>query len=145
MTGKLHRLNEKVEAGLYRRGYTHPDVRQLVRNQFYLMVASLLLGGLLAPVLPAALHFAAGTVLISFNFFSLARFAQGLTRVKHGAVVALLARFYGRLILTGAVLFVLIVWANAPIVALLAGISTVVVNAVYWGITRHNGQNAKEA
>jgi hypothetical protein len=145
MAGRMRRLNDRVEKGLYRRGYVHPDVRQLVRNQIYIMAASLLIGGLLAPVVPAALHFAAGTVLVSLNFFSLARFAQGITRTQHGAVVALLARFYGRLILTGAVLFALIVWAHAPLVALLAGISTVVVNAVYWGITRHSGQNAKEA
>lgn len=145
----IGRLNDKLEKALYRRGYQHADVRRLVRYQVLILMISC---GLAAPVAlwsPKALHFAAGVILISLNFFSLAKFGQHIAQVKKGAVLALLFRFYVRLLLTGLALFGLIVWAGADIFALLAGLSTVVLSALVFGIhlaaSRATGKTAKEA
>ena len=93
---------------------------------------------------PWALALAAGTVLITFNFWSLAKFGQHLAYMRKGAVVSLLIRFYGRLILSGLALYGLIVFGECSIYALLAGLSTVVVNAIFWGVAGLR-QKVKEA
>lgn len=91
------------------------------------------------------LAFSAGALLATVNFYSLARFVQHLVRETRGAVAALLVRFYGRLILTGATLYGLIALLEMPVWPLLAGLSTVLVSALYWGATRLHGHNVKEA
>ncbi len=141
----IARIHRKIETDLYRRGYTHPEVRRLAVNQVWILIVSCAAGLPAGLVLPWAWAFAAGVVIISLNFLSLARFAQGLVHTRNGAVMAQLFRFYGRLLLTGGVLYALIVWANVSTVALLAGLSTVVANAVFWGATQCIGQKAKEA
>lgn len=141
----LARIPERIDRALLRRGFSQLEVRRLVRAQIVLSGA-LVLACLVAAGLSAwGLAFAAGAVLATVNFYSLARFVQHLVNQPRGAVMALLLRFYGRLILTGAALYGLIVWLNAPAWALLAGLSTVVVTAVYWGASRLHGHNVKEA
>ncbi len=139
------KMNQKIESFLHRRGFTHPDVRSLVRNQLYLTAGTCLLAALLSIGFAQwALGLAAGAVLITFNFWSLAKFGQHLAYMRKGAVVSLLVRFYGRLILSGLAIYGLIVWGQCSIYALLAGLSTVVVNAIFWGVAGFR-QKVKEA
>ncbi|NJB68154.1 small-conductance mechanosensitive channel [Desulfobaculum xiamenense] len=138
-------INETVEARLYRMGYTLRDVRILVRNQLYLAAASCIAAAGLGWMMPWLFDFAAGALLITFNFSSLARFAQHLVHKREGAISRLLLGFYGRLLLTGLALLALIAWGNAVVGALLAGLSTAVVTILIWGAAQVIGKNAKEA
>ena len=137
-------INKKVESFLHRRGFTHPDVRNLVRIQLYLVTGTCLFAAIAFGFAPWALALAAGAVLATFNFWSLAKFGQHLAYMRKGAVVSLLIRFYGRMLLSGLVIYGLIVWGQCSIAALLAGLSTVVVSAIFWGVAGFR-QKAKEA
>ncbi|WP_027179744.1 ATP synthase subunit I [Maridesulfovibrio bastinii] len=145
------KTNQKIESFLRRRGFTHPDIRCLVRNQLYLALGACVFAVMATGsaqwtniLTPWAMAFAAGTLLISINFWSLAKFGQHLVYMRKGAVTSLLIRFYLRLILTGVALYGLIAYCNLPIVAILAGLSTVVVNAIFWGVAGLR-QKVKEA
>ncbi|UIJ37282.1 ATP synthase subunit I [Desulfobaculum bizertense] len=138
-------MNETFEARLYHMGYVLPDVRALVRNQFYLTGLSFLVAVATGWMLPFVWDFCAGAVLMTLNFSSLAKFVQHLIHRQKGAVVQLLVSFYGRLLLTGLALYALIAWGNANVVSLLAGLSTVVVTILIWGAAQVIGKNAKEA
>ncbi len=145
------KTNQKIESFLRRRGFTHPDVRCLVRNQLYLAAGACVFAvmatgsALWAHALaPWAMAFAAGTLLITFNFWSLAKFGQHLVYMRKGAIMSLLIRFYFRLLLTGVALYGLIAYCNFSTIALLAGLSTVVANAIFWGVAGLR-QKVKEA
>lgn len=141
-----------IERFLRRRGYTHPDVRRLVALQIVLAaVASALALAVCGAGSCGNLGWsvAAGALLATVNFASLARFAQHLPYVQQGAVAALLIRFYGRLALTGLALAGCIILGRASVAGLLAGLSTVLVTGTYWGLStcrsRLGGDNVKEA
>ena len=146
MTEKTRNILDKLEGWLLRRGYVHPEVRQLVRNQCVLTALVLTACAVLFPVWDGAWALAVGTVLVTLNFCSLARFGQRVTGYanRREAVAAVLARFYLRLAATGFVLFVCIAWFGAKPLPLLAGISTVVGNFVVWGALRHGGSKAHQ-
>ncbi len=81
-----------------------------------------------------ALAFAAGAAVATFNFWALARVVQRLVYVQRGAVLTLLLIFYGKLILSGIALYLLIgVW-QVPVWSLVLGLSTVVVTITAWGL-----------
>ncbi len=142
----IKNLRDRLDRWLFRRGYEHPEVRELVRNQLLLtalvLVATLPFSG----VSVAAWSLAAGTVIITANFCSLAKFGQRITGYsnKRDAVAAVLARFYLRLAVSGAALFACIVWFGAAPLPLLAGITTVVVNFLVWGAWRHAGSKTHQ-
>lgn len=140
-------IHHKTEAGLFRRGFKAPEVRKIVRNQIYLMCLSLIAAAAFGWIEPVFFHFAAGALLITFNFYYLAKFVQQIVYFSGGrkAVIELLVRFYGRLILTGVALFALIVWADVSVTALVAGLSTVLMTILFWGVTQMIGHKAKEA
>jgi hypothetical protein len=94
-----------------------------------------------------AWSFAAGAVLVTLNFWSLADFGRRVTSSpdKAKAVASTLFRFYLRLGLTGAALYALLVWAGARPVALLAGGSIIVVNFLCWGAARIAASGTREA
>lgn len=139
-------LRDRLEGWLLRRGYVHPEVRELVRNQLLLTAAVLAASALTVPFWDGAWALAVGTCLVTLNFCSLARFGQRITGYanRREAVAAVLARFYLRLAVTGIVLFICIAWLGAKPVPLLAGISTVVGNFVVWGALRHGGSKAHQ-
>jgi predicted membrane channel-forming protein YqfA (hemolysin III family) len=92
------------------------------------------------------LGFFAGAAIITLNFYALARVAPGLAQLAKGAVAPLLFQFYGRLILTGVLLYLLIAWLHVSVIALLAGLSTVIVNALLWATLFYIiGRKGKEA
>ncbi len=142
----MERILSSIDRALYRMGYTHSDVRSLVRNQILIVTASSIGCMAAAGMKPWGWSFAAGAVLITLNFFSLAKFGQHVVSMtSKGAIASVLVRFYLRLGLTGVALFALVVWAGASVTALLAGISTIVANFVCWAIARYAGSNVKEA
>lgn len=129
-----------TERYLYTQGLTRPEVRKLVLTQLAVAAAVTIAGGVMwafgAPV-AVAWSVALGAALASINFLHLSRFVQEIVFVEKGAVTALLIRFYGRLILTGAILYGCIAYMDASVAGLLAGLSTVVPTAVFWGLMRH--------
>ncbi len=138
-------INRSVETFLFRHGFQRREVRELVRNQVYLSVLASLALALLTGFSLWSAGFAAGAALVTLNFWALARVAPELVKMEKGAVLPLLVQFYGRLIVTGACLFVLIVWVKVSVSALLVGMATVLVNALSWGLMSRIGQKVKEA
>jgi len=143
-------LVQKIDAVLYRRGFAVADARKLMRNQILLAAAGSALVCAATGFSAWGLSFAAGALIISVNFWWLSKAAQELVRVQHGAVFTLLTLFYGRLVLTGVAIAALVAWLGASVFGLLAGLSTVVLNATLWGVLqiRHKVPatgNGKEA
>ena len=125
-------LNQRIELFLYKRGFEATQVREMMRNQVYVGFGTSVLALTAAPQWGAA--YVCGAARATFNFFSLARLIQRLVFLPQGAVTALLLSFYGRLLLSGFVLFALIAWAKVDPTALLAGISTIFLTVLTWGI-----------
>jgi hypothetical protein len=139
-------MNERIEKALYKRGLVNRDVRVLVRNQLYVAGVSAA-GAILAGwLVPGVWHFAAGALLMTWNFTSLVKFVQQVLFLEsHKGVVLGLLRFMGRLLLSGAVIFALLAYAHASVGALVAGLSTVVANLALWGGRQVIEHKAKEA
>lgn len=115
-----------------------------MRTQVYLAVFSSLIL-LTGTALSAwALAYAAGALVVSVNFWYMAKAVQILLYVRKGAVTSLLLLFYGRLIVTVLAIMGLIILLDAPVVGLLSGLSTVVVSAITWALVNVM-QKAKEA
>ncbi|MBU1247426.1 MAG: ATP synthase subunit I, partial [Proteobacteria bacterium] len=75
-------LGQRVERFLYERGFEHPDVRSLMRTQVYLAVFSSLIL-LTGTALSAwALAYAAGALVVSVNFWYMAKAVQILLYVR---------------------------------------------------------------
>lgn len=143
-------LVQKIDAVLYRRGFALADARKLMRNQILLAACGSALICLATGFSSWGLSFAAGALIITLNFWWLSKAAQELVKVKNGAVFTLLTLFYGRLVLTGVAIAALVAWLGASVFGLLAGLSTVVINATVWGVLqiRHKvpaAGNGKEA
>jgi hypothetical protein len=141
----LAAIRQRTEAALYRRGFASAEVRSLVGLQLLIALVSALGAVIASGFSNWGLSYGAGAVLVTMNFYQLALFVQQAVQARHGAVASLLLRFYGRLIVTGVVLYGLIVWAGANVAALVAGLSTVVATALYFGVRRIMGKNVKEA
>jgi hypothetical protein len=106
----------------------------------------ILLCALLALVCgPKGVDFAAGVLLGTINFLALARIIQELVYVQKGAVAVQMFSFYGRLALTAAVFYVLVVMQGSSAAWLLVGFSTVLINILLWGMTQILGKTSKEA
>lgn len=150
-----HGLFARLDAALYRRGFTHAGVRELVRIQIVIGAAACLLGALawtavLAGLAPAdagglarkVVDFAAGVVLIGFNFYGLAKFGQFLVFRRSGALAGQLARFYVRLTISGVILYFLVIPGKADLLALFAGLSSVVVTALAYAFNHASSLSA---
>ena len=139
----LARVNRKVEGFFYKRGIDVPEIRILMRNQLYLTGLGIGIS-LIFGLTTWAFEFIVGTLLGGINFYALAKIVQQLIFVRRGAVASLLVSFYFRLLFTAIVLYVVIVFFKANIVALLSGLSIVIINILIFGATLV-GQEMKEA
>lgn len=143
MTSMAH----TIEKALYQRGFTATPIRKLMRNQIFVVLAS----AATLLLIPWAgwwpTDFAAGAILATYNLYSLSRFVQQMVLQTYtkGMLMSLLVRVYGRLLLTGLVLFVLIRYGQASLPALVAGLGTVAATIVVWGLAQRFDQNVKEA
>ncbi len=136
-------MNSRVEKFLYNRGLVLPKVRFLVRNQIYLSLLGLILFVIFLP-LSWVIGFSVGALVVSFNFYFLAKLSQELVYIQKGALTSLLFSFYLRLILTGVILYAAIVFLGADIFALLIGLSIILLNIFIFGATLVS-QKIKEA
>lgn len=140
MRGMIRSLDRFLAA----RGFDNPDTRRLVRIEILTVAASALAAVLFTGFSAWGFSCAAGAGLMLFNFWHLAKAAKQLVLVRKGGATSLVLRFYGRLILTGVLVVVLVGWLDAPVTGLLTGLSTVLVGAAVWGFTG-SGHKAKEA
>jgi len=132
---------KKVEGWLYARGFHVPEVRAMALNQICIMLGSL-------PMLVFGRYgfdFAAGVLLGTLNFLALARVIQELVYVQRGAVALQVVSFYVRLVLTAVAFYALIVIQGSAVGWLLAGVSTVLINILLWGMSQFLGKTSKEA
>lgn len=141
---KKTKLTQAIDRYLFRHGFRIEGVRDLVRNQICLTLSVFL-------ILPACmlgtwpLAVLAGAILGTLNFYALAKVIQGLIFLRQSSVQLLLFGFYARLALTGVALYVLLVLCRASVVALLVGLSLVLVNILMYGAKFFLGQKLKEA
>lgn len=141
---KNNKLTQSIDRYLFQHGFRIEGVRRLVRNQICLTLSVLFL-------LPACwlgtwpLDVLAGALLGTLNFYALAKVIQGLIYLRQSSVQLLLFGFYARLGLTGVALYVLIVLCRSSVVALLVGLSLVLVNILMYGAKYFVGQKLKEA
>ncbi len=137
----------KIDKYLYGRGFLQPQVRLLLRTQL-LVALFCVVSTVLAPLIGLwVVYFALAALLMTYNFYSLAKFVHLIVyqRFSKTLLFSLLIRVYGRLIVTGLALYVLVSWCHASLPALCAGLATVALTIVAWGLTRRLEQNVKEA
>lgn len=135
---------QSLDRFLAARGFDNPDTRRLMRIEILTVAASALAAVLFSGFSAWGFSCAAGAGLILFSFWHLAKAVKQLVFVRKGGVTSIVLRFYGRLILTGVLVVVLVGWLDAPVTGLLTGLSTVLVGAAVWGFMS-SGHKAKEA
>lgn len=106
----------------------------MIRTQLLLAAFSTVALSLGSGLANWALSYSAGCILVTVNFWGMAKVAQKLTGGRKGSTTALLLFFYFRLILIGLALFVLIAWLDASIPGLLVGLLTVVATVIIVGM-----------
>ncbi len=143
----LKSMVRRIDQMLWQRGFRAPEIRVILRNQVLLTAFSVLAGLAFGLLNDWMFWFGVGAVLATFNFYAVASFVQKVVfqPYQSSLLYSLLFRFYGRLGLTGLILFGLIVWLEVPVSALVAGLSTVVTAIAVWGLSCIAGQNVKEA
>jgi len=142
-------LIHRLDALLWQRGFHRPEVRLVMRNELLFSVPLLLLGLCLLPLTSWLLWFAAGALLIAWNFYGLARFIQGLSLAAYSQalLIGMLARSQLRLALSALFLYGILVWFEASVWAVVAGITgamgLLAVTSLAWLAEQRNRQ--KEA
>jgi len=142
-------LIHRLDTLLWRRGFHRPEVRLVMRNELLFSVPLLLLGLCLLPLTSWLLWFAAGALLIAWNFYGLARFIQGLSLSAYSQtlLIGLLVRSNLRLVLSALFLYGVLVWFEASVWAIVAGITVAMgllaVTSLAWLAEQRNRQ--KEA
>lgn len=143
----LRGMGEKIEKRLYAKGFRLPEIRSILAVQILLSMASALVGVLTVWVTLWPISFAVGVMLATYSFFSLARFIQQviLRTYSRSVLWGLLFRFYGRLALTGLILFGLIIELRVPSSALVAGFATCMATMLVGVFARRAERKIKEA
>jgi len=106
-------------------GFHRPEVRLVMRNELLFSVSLLLIGLCLLPLTSWLLWFAAGALLIAWNFYGLARFLQRLSLevYSQSLLMGMLFRSNLRLVFTALFLYGILVWLEASVWAVVAGIT----------------------
>ena len=110
----------------------------MLGTQILLASFSLLAGIFVAYFTFWPLLFGIGASIAAYNFWFLAKFVQNNLSDSFSPILLLrlVGGFNLRLILTGVVLFALIVWLKVPLAPLLAGLTSLVACIVIWGFSR---------
>jgi hypothetical protein len=136
-----------VERRLALSGFVSPALRGILSALVITAGAACAVGAVLFAWNPAPAAFGAGAAISVFNFLYSARFVQ--THICGHFTVALHLRlffsFCSRLILTGVVLYLLLVPCGLPAVPLLMGLGSTVAGIVVWGLLKMSGKSFKEA
>ncbi len=143
----LAKIRFRVEAWLFRHGFSNPAARFLLAVQILSVVVLIFSGLLLCWYTQWLLWVGLGAAVAVSNFYLVAQklqsfFPSGFSR---GNVVGMLLGFYLRLFITAIILFVFIAWLKAPIPALLIGLSLSAGTAVIFGLTKLHLLKSKEA
>lgn len=139
-------MREQLDRLLLRAGFQHPDGRVLMRSQIGMALGTSLAAISLSELGTWGYAFACGALLITVNFWWLIKFAQNVMEQATGTAGGAFFRFIVRFGVTGAGLYAMIVAAEWPVWAVLAGMSTVLATILVWGALRRAGSNsAKEA
>jgi hypothetical protein len=141
------KLVHLIDKTLYKDGFTKPELRVLLRAQLLVVLVAAIISLGACWVTSWPLIFTAGAAIATLNFYWMAKFVRQVTQFTYhrSLLVGLLVRFYGRLALTGILLFVLILWLRVPVIPLLMGLSTLVGTIVIWGAAQSVEHKAKEA
>lgn len=120
-------------------------VRWVVNVQLFLIMLGSIYMGLKGGIY--LFSYLVGCMLVLLNFLVLARILPSLIRGKEvrASVVSLLLSFYSRLIFTGLVLLIGIVFLKFPVFPLVLGLSTIVVGIISWIVKYMYTNNHKEA
>jgi hypothetical protein len=115
----------RIDALLARRGFHLPVVRAVMRDELLFAAPLCVLGLCLSPLDPRPPAFAAGALLVAWNFYGLARFIQKipLSAFSQALLIGVLARSGLRFALSALFLYVVLVWLNASAWALALGIT----------------------
>jgi hypothetical protein len=118
-------LIRRLDALLRQRGFRRPEVRLVMRNEALFSVLLLLLGVCLLPLTSWLVWFAAGALLMAWNFYGLARFIQRLSLAAYSQTLlwGVLTRFNLRLVFSALFLYGILVWFEASVWAVTAGIT----------------------
>ena len=140
-------FSEKIEKHLYSRGFRLPDIRSILRIQIQLCGITVIAAIITVWFSLWPLTFAIGAIIATFSFFSVARFIQQiiLREYERSMLLGLLFRFYGRLIVVGVGIALLITKVHVPMMALVAGLATSMVTMLIWMISRQIERKTKEA
>lgn len=139
-------MRERLDPILARLGFHHPEGRVLMRDQIVMAVFTSMAALSISQLGEWGVAYSCGAALITVNFWWIVKFAQGLLSSQAGMVGGAFFRFFLRLGVTGAGLYAMIVAAEWPVWAILAGMSTVMVTILVWGALKRAGSNsAKEA
>ena len=143
----LAAVRQKIERHLYARGFSSAVVRHLLCTQIMITAAALGVGVPAALVSLWPLLFGTGAAIALFSLWHIARFAAVSIHQEFSVAlgIRLFSGFTLRLLLTGVVLFTLIVWLRVPVVPLLAGLTTTVAGIAVWGLSRFSRKTVKEA
>lgn len=120
----VHTVLHGVDAGLWRAGIHHPEVRAILRVLMLLCGVTLLCGALASPFSLWPLWTALGCVIFLNVFWGMARhlLRVTLTAYSFGLLAGVLVRSSGRLLFTAALLYVALIVCNAPPVPLVCGL-----------------------
>ena len=90
--------------------------------------------------------FSAGAIVVTCNLLWLAMAVQWCTEQKYTKKLALIhfLLFIFRFSLLALVLYVLIAWLHMPVLPLVAGLSSVIISLVLWGLSLVSGHSFKE-
>ena len=121
----IAKLGRKLDTLLWHRGFHRPEVRAVMRNELLFSVPLLFLGLCLLPAHSGLFWFAAGALLITWNFYGLARFIQRLFPApwSQALLMGVLTRFILRFTLSALFLYGAFVWCKAPVWAVVSGIT----------------------
>lgn len=134
----IRTLRHKTEKFLYRKNFLSPIIRRLLSTQILIALTALVGGFIVLPFTDWLIFFASGALITTFNFWHIARFACEHTGRPFSVFMGIkyFLMFNIRLIATGVLLFVLIFWLHAPLIPLIAGLASVTVVLLIWGISR---------
>ncbi len=143
----LKKARQKIEHSLYARGFSAPVVRHLLCTQLLLAAFGLGFGAVTFWLTLWPLMFGIGAAIAAYNFWHIARFGQAhiASEFSLGLGLKLFTGFTIRLVLTGVVLFMLIVWLRAPVAPLVVGLTSTVAGIAAWGLSRIARKPVKEA
>ncbi len=119
------KIIHSIETWLYKWGFHNPAIRALMRDQVCFLIVSLLAGLLALPFTALILHFALGVLVFVNVFVGTAKhlISINLNTYSTGLLMGVLLRTTLRLVITGILLYVVLIVYNASAVALACGVT----------------------